>query len=238
MTTTGSAGSTGGGGGTGGGGTGGRAIGDAGIESGGVFGGDGGIRSYFDGTSLDLWIQKPLMSWTIMDMAMYGLGTARGFVYTKDKFTDYRVIFTLRQVSGNHKPTVLVYNATPDLDAMGGIQFQPPQGGHWDYRPGHNDGGNMYFTTINSGKGISTAMWARCEILVLSTGTARMACCQLPSGTGACKAMEILDFKDDPKNLSINGPFAIQVHNGGIHDEYKDITIETNPNVKDLITTK
>src|SRR6266542_1246124 len=229
---------TGSGGATGSGGSSGEAgsgsSDDAGMDSGaggsGIGGGpvgDGGVRSYFDGTSLDAWIQKPLMNWSIMDMAIYGLGNARGFIYTKDKFTDYRVMFTLRQVSGNHKPTVLVYNQSPDLDAMGGIQFQPPQGGHWDYRPGHNDGGAKYFTVVSSGSDISTAMWARCEILVLSTGVARMACCQLPTGTGACKAKEILDFKDDPKNLSITGPFAIQVHNGGIHDEYKDITIES-----------
>jgi hypothetical protein len=223
-------------------GAGGSPISDAGMDSsgsgGGGIGGDGGVKWYFDGTSLDAWIQKPLMSWTIMDMAMYGLGNGRGFVFTKDKFTDYRVIFTLRQVAGNHKPTVLVYNQSPDIDAMGGIQFQPPQGGHWDYRAGHNDAGSMYFKTVNSGAGISTAMWARCEILVLSTGTARMACCQLPSGTGACKAMEILDFHDDPSHLSTTGPFAIQVHNGGIHDEYKDVSIESNPAIKDLITTK
>jgi 3-keto-disaccharide hydrolase len=198
----------------------------------------GGAISVFDGTSLDGWIQKPANNWTIMDMAIYGQGNARGFIYTKDSYKDYRVIFTLRQISGNHKPTVLVYNASPDLDAMGGIQFQPPQGGHWDYRKGHNDAGAKYFTNVASGKGISTTEWARCEILVLSSGTARMACCQLPGGTGTCKAIEILAFKDDPANLATTGPFAIQVHNSGIHDEYKDITIEPNPAVMDLITTK
>ncbi len=239
-TTTGASGSTGTSGSTGSGGSGGGSVEDAGT-GGGIGGGavgDGGIKTYFDGTNLDAWIHKPLDSWTIMDMAMYSKGTARGFVYTKDKFTDYRVIFTLRQVSGDHKPTVLVYNMGPDKDAMGGVQFQPPQGGHWDYRPGHNDAGNNYFTSVNSGKAISTAMWARCEILVLATGTARMACCQLSTAGGPCKSLEILAFHDDPKNLSTTGPFAIQIHNGGIHDEYKDITIESNPAVKDLITNK
>jgi hypothetical protein len=250
-TTTGASTGAGGTNGTGGSGAGGSAGGplDAGSGSdsssggsgGGGPGGDGGIISIFNGSNLDAWIQKPADSWTIMDMAMYGKGTARGFVYTKQNFTDYRVIFTLRQVSGDHKPTVLVYNATPNADAMGGVQFQPPQGGHWDYRlptSMHNNAGNQYFTTVNSGSSISTSMWSRCEILVLATGTARMACCQLPTGTGACKSLEILAFKDDPKNLATTGPFAIQVHNGGIHDEYKDITIEQNPAVRDLITNK
>jgi hypothetical protein len=73
--------------------------------------------------------------------------------------------------------------------------------------------------------------WSRIEILAdASAGTARMAVAQ-PIGS---KAVEVLDFKD-PTAGKI-GPIALQMHNAGLFDEYKDITIEVNPKVDELIT--
>jgi hypothetical protein len=204
--------------------------------------GSGAATKVFDGTTTNGWVAVPPNSWIVKDAALASTGAARGYLYYDKDYSDYRVIFSIRQVDGNHKPCVLVFTQRPPpaLDALGGVQFQVPQGGHWDYRPGKNNAGNAYFTKVGAGGGgISTAEWARCEILVRSsTGVARMACCQLPGGTGTCKGMEILDFKDDPANVTKKGPFALQMHNSGIHDEYKDITIEENPAVDDLITTK
>jgi len=75
--------------------------------------------------------------------------------------------------------------------------------------------------------------WSRVEILVNSTtGVARMAVAQ-PVGS---KAVEVLDFHD-PSGGKV-GPFAIQMHNPGLHDEYANIAVEVNPAVNDLITTK
>jgi hypothetical protein len=74
--------------------------------------------------------------------------------------------------------------------------------------------------------------WSRVEILVdATTGTARMAVAQ-PVGS---KAVEVLDFKDPTAGKT--GPIAWQMHNKGLFDEYKDVTIEVNPAVNDLITT-
>jgi hypothetical protein len=63
-------------------------------------------------------------------------------------------------------------------------------------------------------------------------GTARMAVAQ-PVGA---KAVEVLDFKVPGSGLK--GPFSWQIHNAGLFDEYKDVQIEVNPTVNDLITTK
>ena len=52
-----------------------------------------------------------------------------------------------------------------------------------------------------------------------------MACCPLPTGAATCKATEVLDFTD-PKAGQV-GPLAIQVHNGGIPDEYKSLYVES-----------
>ena len=64
-----------------------------------------------------------------------------------------------------------------------------------------------------------------------STGRARMAVAQPVSS----KAVEVLDFSDPTAGKV--GPVALQMHNSGLFDEYKDLTIEVNPKSMDLITT-
>ena len=46
----------------------------------------------------------------------------------------------------------------------------------------------------------------------------------------------MLDFKDAAAGKA--GPVAWQMHNAGLFDEYKDVTIEPDPKVDDLITMK
>jgi|SRR5581483_3723091 hypothetical protein len=188
--------------------------------------------SIFKGKNLNGWIQKPANSWTVKDASMASLGTARGFIYTKTNYTYYRLIFTMRHISGNHSACVLIFGESPTLDALGGIQFQVPNGGHWDYRPGHNNGGGSEFKSFTHPK-FNAANWSQVELLVnAKTGTARMAVAQ-PPGT---KAVEVLDFKDPTAGRT--GPIAWQIHNSGLFDEYKNVTVEINPAVNGLITTK
>ena len=74
--------------------------------------------------------------------------------------------------------------------------------------------------------------WSRVEIVAdASTGRARMAVAQ-PVGS---KGVEVLNFSD-PTAGKI-GPVALQMHNSGLFDEYRDLTIEVNPTTMDLITT-
>jgi 3-keto-disaccharide hydrolase len=179
---------------------------------------------------------SPAVSWIVKDGAMASTGAGRGVIYTKDDYSNYRLIFTMRQVSGNHQPCFLIFCTRPEkdkkpLDALGGIQFQVPNGGHWDYRPGQNKGG-VGFTSPTKTK-FDNKQWCRVEILVdVAAGTARMAVAQ-PVGA---KAVENLDY--NVPEAGKTGPIAWQMHNGGILDEYKDVWIEINPKVKDLITTK
>jgi hypothetical protein len=132
---------------------------------------------------------------------------------------------------------VLIFCTRPQadevpLDALAGIQFQVPLGGHWDYRPGHNNAGDDSFTRIVKPE-YDPHQWSRVEILAdASTGTARMAVAQ-PVGS---KAVEVLDFKD--RSVGKVGPIAWQMHNAGLFDEFKDVVIEANPTNGDLITVK
>jgi hypothetical protein len=202
--------------------------------------GDPNLVSMFDGTTLTGWTQAAPGEWSVVNGAIHGNGTARGWIYYSVKQAGtFRWIFNVRQVSGNHAPTVLIWGTTTPLrDALSAIQFQPPNGGHWDYRPGHNNGGKGEFTQLPHTK-IPVSQWAQCELIAnQATGVARMACCPLAPGAATCKATEVLDFKDPTAGRV--GPLAIQVHNKGIHDEYKSLYLES-PVVQSpgsFITTK
>jgi hypothetical protein len=195
-------------------------------------------KPLFDGKTLDGWIQVPPDSWEVKDGAMASKGDGRGVIYTKDDYTKYRLFFTMRHVSGkpDHQACVLVFCTRPEegkkgLDALAGIQFQVPNGGHWDYRPGHNNAGKG-FTSLPHPK-FNPSEWSQVEMLVdATTGTARMAVAQ-PVGA---KAVEVLRFQ--VAEAGKVGPFAWQMHNKGLFDEYKDVRIEVNPTTDELITTK
>jgi hypothetical protein len=115
---------------------------------------------------------------------------------------------------------------------LAGIQFQVPNGGRWDYRPGMNNNGGLAFTPVTKTR-FDVHAWSQVEILAdASKGIARMAVAQPPGS----KAVEALDFKD-PSAGKI-GPIAWQMHNAGLFDEYKDVTIEQDPKDDDLISVK
>jgi hypothetical protein len=174
--------------------------------------------------------------WVVKDGVIASTGAGRGVLYTANDYGRFRLMFTMRHVSGNpdHQACVLVFCTRPGpqeipLDALGGIQFQVPKGGHWDYRPGQNVAGADFTTVVKPQ--FDPHEWSRIEILAdATTGTARMAVAQ-PLGS---TAIEILDFKNPAAGKV--GPIALQMHNAGLFDEYKDITIETNPKNNALIT--
>ena len=177
--------------------------------------------------------------WVVKDGAMASAGVGRGVIYTAKDYSRFRLMFTMRHVSGNpdHQACVLIFCNRPQpgakpLDALGGIQFQVPNGGHWDYRLGMNNNGGQEFTSVTKTH-FDAHAWSRVEILAdASKGTARMAVAQPPGE----EAIEVLGFKDAAAGKV--GPIAWQMHNAGLFDEYKDVTIELNPKDDDLITVK
>ncbi len=201
------------------------------------------MTPHFDGKTLAGWKASTkgtnavdiTKAWTVKDGAMASLGEGRGVLHTEKEFGNYRLIFTMRHVSGqpDHQACVLIFCTAPAdgkaLDALAGIQFQPPNGGSWDYRPGKNNGGKGLFTRLPHPK-FDAHEWSQVELLVnAGAGTARMAVAQ-PVGT---KAYEVLDFKD--ATAGRQGPIAWQMHNKGLFDEYKDVRIEVDPKEDKLI---
>lgn len=175
--------------------------------------------------------------WIVKDGAMASTGVGRGVIYTAKDYGRFRLMFTMRHISGNpdHQACVLIFCTRPQsgekpLDALGGIQFQVPLGGHWDYRPGMNNDGGPEFTRVVKPT-FNVHEWSRVEIVAdASKGTARMAVAQ-PVGS---RAIEVLDFTDPAAGKS--GPIAWQMHNAGLFDEYKDVTIDVDPKDDGLIT--
>jgi 3-keto-disaccharide hydrolase len=184
-------------------------------------------------------VKSAMTGWIVKEGAMASTGVGRGVIYTAKDYGRFRLMFTMRHVSGNpdHQACVLIFCSRPQpnekpLDALGGIQFQVPKGGHWDYRPGHNNAGNEEFTQIVRPQ-YDIHEWSRVEIVAdAATGAARMAVAQ-PVGS---KAIEVLDFKDAAAGKS--GPIALQMHNAGLFDEYKDLTVEVDPKDDDLISMR
>ncbi len=81
--------------------------------------------------------QSALTGWTVKDGAMASTGSGRGVIYTAKDYGRFRLMFTIRHLSGNpdHQACVLIFCTRPQagekpLDALAGIQFQVPNGGH------------------------------------------------------------------------------------------------------------
>ena len=202
------------------------------------------MTKIFDGKSLDGWRQIPPHSWIARNGVLASVGAARGVIYTAKEYDRYRVIFDVRHVYGkpDHRAGVLVFcdaaSVTPaegekPTTTLNGVQFQVPNGGHWDYRTGKNNSGKEFFTRAAGAPKFDEKQWSRVEILVdPKSGIARMAVAQPPGS----KAVEVLTFKDETAGRT--GPFALQMHNKGLFDEFANLAVEVNPQSDDLVTTK
>jgi len=198
----------------------------------------GKMTPIFDGKTVDGW-ECQTNAWVVKEGAMASTGAGRGVIFSRGDYGNFRLIFKMRHASGqpDHQACVLIFCTRPQegqkpLDALAGIQFQVPNGGHWDYRPGHNNNGGDEFAKATHPK-FDVHEWSQVELLVnAETGTARMAVAQ-PTGT---RAVEVLSFNDSTAGKK--GPIAWQMHNKGLFDEYKDVRIETDPKEDRLITVE
>jgi hypothetical protein len=190
-----------------------------------------GLHKIFDGTSLEGWVQYPEGNCVVKDGTLAASGVGRGWCATKEDYKHYRLLFSLKPGgTGGHAPTVLIFNTrAPEgqkgLDALGGIQFQPPNGGHWDYRPGKNSAGAGFSKVGGAGPAVNG--WHLCEIIAnAATGEAKMA----------CGGKDVLHYKEPTAGKV--GPWAIQTHNKGITDAYKDIQVEEGLTDDKYVTVK
>jgi hypothetical protein len=201
------------------------------------------MQPIFDGKTLNGWVEYPKGTWRVRDGILSSKGITRGVIYTAKSYRNYRVVFDVRHVFGNpdHQACVLFFGLVPgptasardiqmltEFDMLKGIQFQVPLGGTWDYRDGHRNNGKG---TANGNEyadlpkpQFDAHQWSRVEILInADNGTARMAVAQ-PVGS---RAVEVGNFKVPEAGRM--GPFALQMHNQGLFDEYANLAVEENP---------
>ena len=193
----------------------------------------------FDGKNLDQWVQGAAGAWIIKDGAMASTGKATD-TWTKEDFGNYRIFFSVRQISGNHQPGTLYFgNRNGDKPARGlaGIQVQPPNGYTWDYRPGKNNAGGGLFmraAAAQAGReGVEPVRGAGEEHRRVARGllpAARDRRWLLQGGRATALQGSATAGK--------KSPFGIQMHNGGLFDEYKDIYVEPDPTEDDLLSIK
>jgi Domain of Unknown Function (DUF1080) len=162
--------------------------------------------------------------------AMHSLGTARGYIYTTKTYGDFRFIFSSRLVQdpANHLPCVLFWGNSLGKDALEAIQIQPPRGYMWDYRatgPTANKSPDQFETRLAQ-PSLSPTQWSQCEMLAnQAAGTLRFACCALTGTNTRCKGIEIVEFKDPTAGKQ--APLALQVHNAGMIEEFKNLSVES-----------
>ena len=203
----------------------------------GAFPGCPNCKSIFDGKTLTGWTAVDEV-FAVKEGAIASTGKARGFLHSNADYQNFRLIFSNKLISAGHAQNMLLWCQKPfPNNACDGIQFQPPGGSMWDYRAGI-DKNVLAANKMKVGtSGAKNNEWSQCEILAKgTTGEFRVACC--PLGTMAhCKGTEILKYHDTTL-AGAKGPIAWQAHNPGHLILWKDIFIEENPTVDDLITTK
>jgi hypothetical protein len=205
----------------------------------GAFPGCPRCKSIFDGKTLTGWQQSPAGSFEVKEGVIASTGKG-AHAWTMEDYGEFRIIFSVRQIKGNHKPCTTLFTTRPGGNparGLAGIQFQPPLGGSWDYRPGKNSGPDkVHWIYPNPRPTFDVLKWHRCEILArASTGEFRGACCEI-EGKDSCKGIEVLHYKD--ATAGKKGPFALMMHNPGLFDEFKDFWVEVDPVGDELITMK
>jgi hypothetical protein len=210
----------------------------------------GTCASIFDGKTLNGWLQgikgnantTGYFTVNTADAAIQITGKGRSHCYTVNQYLHYRVIFQVRQPSGgNHQPCVLFFGQNHAADADGAVQFQLPSTSGWDYRPGKNC--NL---TNSADPGINVVrnsafkrpalnQWSKCELLV---NTKKGRACAAVAQPVTAKATWAITFYDPSVKTYNASSFALQAHNGGLSDEYKDLCIEPNPVIDTFVTTQ
>jgi hypothetical protein len=185
-------------------------------------------KPLFDGTTLNGWETRDPTNWLAKEGVLASQGKVAP-IWTTADLGNYRLFFKVRQVMGNHKPDVIFFGKRPGpgaggSGALGGAQFQPPNGGSWNY-----GAGGTFARPRNPGW--DEKKWHHCEVLVKEAGSFQAACCPTEPAA-ACEL--VLTWK----GVGRKHPFAIQMHNAGLFDEYKDILIEENPTVDELLSLK
>jgi hypothetical protein len=198
------------------------------------------LNSVFDGKTLDGWNQVPAGTFEInaTEGAIETTGSARGFLYTTQTYSAYRILYSVYQNLYLHEPSVLFFGTSDTADAMDGLQFELPTNISWDYQQtGKYANTFLPVTSYNNGpedKGEQIKTWYRCEMLVNTANASADSACSFEDEPTT--ASHIMYFKNSAVPVEdIPTSFALQAHQTGVSDEYRNILIENNPPLNELV---
>jgi hypothetical protein len=188
----------------------------------------------FNGMNLDGWDTAP-GAWVVKEGGVLASTGKAADIYTHEDLGDYRVFFQVRHLPAmggkDHKPCTVMFGKRPGdpmaaARSLGGAQFQPPNGGSWNYGVGGK------FTQPAMRPMFDVSKWHQCEVLVKEAGSFHAACC--PVADAPCKTQDVLSWTGTGRKH----PFDIMMHNGGLFDEYREIWIERSPTEDGLLSQK
>jgi hypothetical protein len=187
-------------------------------------------KPIFNGMNLDGWATKG--GWEVREGGILASTGQANDIWTTKTFGTYRLFFQVKQEKGDHKPDVLFFGVTPTSAAsapraLRAAQFQPPNGGSWDYGAGGK------FTRITNPGWDAKAGWFQCEVIVKEEGSFKAACCPM-MGETLCKGVHVLNWQGTGRKH----PFGIQMHNPGLVDLYRNIVVDEAPTSDELISIK
>ena len=120
-------------------------------------------KSIFNGKDLQGWTARGEV-YAVQDGSILSTGQSRGVLVSSGSYEKFRLVFNYKLLGGGHKANLIVFCQTPTSgNTCGGVQFQPPGGDLWDYRPGAPAGGRLD-PPKETGRGanVPDGQWGQC----------------------------------------------------------------------------
>jgi hypothetical protein len=181
------------------------------------------MKQIFDGVSLSGWDGNPAI-WSVdaQEAAIHGKTNNGGqLINSKDSYEDFRIVLTARMLIMTTNHIGICFWGTPATPGRWGyngcLDLMPPWGGLWDYQSNKSVLAPVADQTIQF-------RWMHIELLALSSGQV------LAAINGVKTTDKMLPGRARPS------PIGLQAHAGASDEEYKDIWVETNPAVHELLT--
>jgi hypothetical protein len=148
-----------------------------------------GCTRLFDGTTLTGWDTAP-GAWVVKEGGVLASTGKAADIYTHEDLGDYRVFFQVKHLppmgGGDHMPCVVLFGKRPAdptaaARALGGAQFQPPNGFSWDYGIGGK------FTSPKPRPTMDQHVWNQCEMADCSMSIGRSGSSAVPRRTATSR---------------------------------------------------
>lgn len=176
-----------------------------------------GEVALFDGKTLDGW-KGNMATWSLKAAAIHGKGSGGQQFITDGDYGNFRLFIRFRNISGASHLGILFWGKRQfGYQRSDATCVMPHDGGQWDYHSAGGGGGG-HQSPPEKAKTIVQTEWHYTELLAnRDARTFQMA----TNGIWMINHKYFLS--------TLNGPIGLQLHDGTVEFEAKDIFIEANP---------